>query len=334
MIKLAHKEKIEDQYTDRSGAVLVKIASRMADKKLASLAIDTLYNMERPLQKEATFKTSTAKDTLLSRIYFEGQREKIATDQAEAIAKNLDLYETLHGLEHVKVAFLKQPQGQVKVAAEANAIELLPDCKIASEEELIQAGKDFSREHGELSMPDRRAFAENFFKVASLMDVEIPDSVKLYAEKFVEGRPDIAESVLLRKVAMERQGRGTGGYDVLYENLRQMDTQKLPVEDLHKIAMALDQADTKYNLYENKFSATIPDAWHTVFQVKMAEEHDRKADAAGMNRADIIGQFGEGVLEDVEDEDGNIDRDRLAEIIAAFKKTKSSSEDGDDADAN
>ena len=51
----AHKDPVVDQYTDRSGAMLVKIASRMADRGLAAMALDTLFKMDRPLRKQASF---------------------------------------------------------------------------------------------------------------------------------------------------------------------------------------------------------------------------------------------------------------------------------------
>jgi hypothetical protein len=309
----AHKDPVVDQYTDRSGAMLVKIASRMADRGLAAMALDTLFKMDRPLRKQASFPVDSVRDVFLSRIYFEAQREKIAADLAEDINSRLEVRESLYGLPG-KITFM--PGQHTKEAAQA--VELLPLCKIASAEELFQAGQDFSREYENLASADRVAFAKNFVKVAGEYGVELPDAVKLYAAIDVAGRPDAAESVLLRKIAMERQGRGAGGYDILYDNIRGLDIAALPVEELCKLAEAIDSADTAYGLRDSGHGSTIPDAWHSVFQVKKAEVSETAQDAAGMTKADIISRYGEGILEAVEDADGNIDRERLARIVTSL----------------
>ena len=307
----AHEDPVVDQYTDRSGAALVKIASTMADKGLARLAVDTLFALpNRAMRKEATFSTASARDTMLSRIYFEAQREKLAADKAASIADNLDKYEALYGLTH-KVAFAR-PRHQVKQA------ELLPDCNVASREELFQAGQDFSCDFAKLASADRRTFAHNFVKAAAYFGLEtVPETVRLYAEQNVQANPELCENILLRKVAMDRMGNTDNGFATLYNELRSCDVQQFTRDELHKIAEALDYADTVYQL------RGVPDAWHSVY--KLAEENDgekNKADAADMSKADIISRFGEGVLEELEQDDGSIDRARLARIVQAFDGTE------------
>ena len=325
MLKNNRKVVLDDQYTDRSGAALVKISSRLKNSGLAKLAIDTLFKIPREgkMQKTASFPTDSASDTFLSRLYFEGQREKIAADKAAEINANLEKYEALYGITN-KVVFAdltKQAED-----SSASVVELLPMCKIASAEELIQSGKDFSEQYENLSSKDRRTFAANFVKAASehFPDVEIPEQVRLYVEDGVEGRSDIADSILLRKVAMERQGKDSVGYDTLYFDLSEMDTASLPVSDLHKLAVYIDNADNLVGLRETKHGKTIPDAWHTVFQIKKAEvtPASTKPDADSMTKADIIARYGEGILDEVENDDGSIDKERLKTIIDAVEGVK------------
>ena len=335
MLKNNDRVSIDDQYTDRSGAVLVKIASRLKNTNLAKLAINTLFQMPRAdkMQKTASFSTQSAADTFLSRLYFEGQREKIASDQAKEIDANLSKYEALYGIP-TRVVFTKM----TKQASESTkeAIELLPMCKIASADELIQSGKDFSEQYEKLASRDRRTFALNFMKAASerFKDVEIPEQVRLYAEDGVEGRSDIADSILLRKVAMERQGKDTVGYDTLYNDLKGIDTAALPVSDLHKLAEYLDKADNLVGLRETKHGKTIPDAWHTVFQIKQAEaaEMTTKPDVDSLTKADIIARYGEGILDEVENDDGSIDKERLKEIIEVVEPDPAPAESTKDTD--
>lgn len=320
------KERIVDQYSDKSGKELVKIASRLKDEKLAKLAIDTLFSMERPYREDASFPSSTPKDTFLSRIYFEGQREKIASEQASAIEKRLGVDEELHNLSH-RIAFKPQIE---KVAASA-VIALLPLCKIASKSELFQAGEDFCRDFEKLSSKDRRVFSRNFVKTAKAFGADIPNDVRIYACEGVEGRADIMDNILLRKVAMEGRGVANSGFEKLYENLKDMNVQELGNADLYKLAQAIDEADEFYEIRENLRGQTIPDAWHSVFQVKQAEQESPRADIDGMSKAEIISRFGEGALEEVEDGEGEIDREKLKKLIMAFGTGNDSKDSGSDA---
>ena len=300
-------EKIHDQYTDRSGAVLVKIANRMTDNNLAKLAINTLFGMaNRPLAKTASFPSNSVTDLLLSRIYFEGQREKIASDVAKEIDERLSKYEVLQELDH-KIRFKK-----VAASKQPEYVELLPLCKIASVQELVQAGEDFCKDYENLCMEDKLSFAHNFVKVADEVGVDLPDTVRIYTEIGVEANPDFYENMQLRKLAMQRQGKGTGGYDLL----TQIDSSKLKnLNVLHKLATLINEADEKYNLREGKYSC-LPDAWHSVFIIKKAEDADvKKVDPESLSKADIVSKYGDYVLDEVEREDGTIDTERLKEFM-------------------
>lgn len=312
------KERIVDQYSDKSGTELVKIASRLKDKKLAKLALDTLFNMERPYREDASFPSTTPKDAFLSRIYFEGQREKIASEQADDIEKRLGVDEALHNLSH-HVAF----KPQIKKTASNTSIALLPLCKIASKSELFQAGEDFCRDFEKLSSKDRRVFSRNFVKTAAAFGMDIPDDVKLYACVDVEGRSDIMDNILLRKVAMEGRGVENSGFAQLYEALKEVDVPGLGIADLYKLAQALDDADEFYEIRETLRGRTIPDAWHSVFQVKEAEQEAPKVDVGSMTKAEIISRYGEGALEEVEDNEGEIDKEKLKALISAFGEGQS-----------
>lgn len=318
---------VVDQRTDRSGAAFVKIAKRLDDQDLAEAAMNTLFSMERPepLDKTASFPTDTPEDTILSRIYFEGQREKIAADLAGRIDERLRTFEILHG---VSVNAAMRPLE--KKAAVPVIHELLPQCKVACESELVQAGKDFSTGYRQLSGRDRVAFAQNFLKVASEMGADVPDEVRLYTGVHVVPREDMAEQILLRKVAMDRMGEDSSGYAVLASELRSCDVTAFSRDDLMKLAGAVCLADEACGLERGRFSRSIPDAWHSVMRLKtagelaseakMAADDGRKAGdvARAMDKSDIIGRFGPGALEEVEDGDGRIDTERLAELLELF----------------
>lgn len=324
------KERIVDQYSDKSGKELVKIASQLKDEKLAKLAIDTLFSMERPYQEDASFPSATPKDAFLSRIYFEGQREKIASERAEEIDKRLCIDEELHSLPN-HVAF----KPKLEKTACGVSVPLLPLCKIASKSELFQAGEDFSRDFEKLSSKDRKVFSRNFVKIATAWNMNIPDDVRIYACEGVEGRTDILDNILLRKVAMEGRGLTNSGFDQLYDNLHKIDISELTNSQLYKLAQTLDEADEYYEIRETLRGRTIPDAWHSVFQVKQAEQAAPRVDVDSMSKAEIVSRYGEGALEEVEDGEGEIDREKLRNLIIAFGGGKdSSSENTSSSDAN
>nr|DAR55086.1 MAG TPA: hypothetical protein [Caudoviricetes sp.] len=320
---------ISDQRTDRSGAVLVKIAKRMDDQELAEAAMNTFFSMEKKERcKTASFPTETPEDTILSRIYFEGQREKFAADEAAELDNKLKTFEILHGISvNVSMRPLEK-----KAAAEPAVYELLPNCKVACENELVQAGKDFSAGYRQLSGKDRELFAKNFLKAASEMGMcaEIPDEIKLYSGVHVMPREDMAEQIQLRKVAMERMGEDATGYEVLATQLRSCDVTTFSKDDLLKLAEAISFADEACGLEKSRSGRTIPDAWHSVLRLKTAEELEKEtklADDAGrnardvaqaMSKSEIIGRFGPGALEEVEDDAGKIDTERLAGLIELF----------------
>lgn len=97
-----------------------------------------------------------------------------------------------------------------------------------------------------------------------------------------------------------------------------------PMKDLCKLAEAINMADEAYCLRDMRHGKTIPDAWHSVFQVKQAEDGGEvaSAKAEGMSKADIIARYGEGILEEVEDNDGNIDHVRLSQVMRALGDDK------------
>ena len=299
-----------DQTTDRSGAVLVKIANRLADRELAKRALDTLFSMDRPLCKTASFPADSVENVLLSRIYFEGQREKIAADEADAIDRRLSVQETLRGMSGV-VAFRDPPV--VKTASAV--VELSPGIKIASKKELVQAGADFGAHFARLSPEDRKTFAVNFIKAASDMGAEVPEAVRVFAAEGVEARDDIADQALFRKVALERRGMDGSAYAVLCRELEDFDAAAASVEDLEKLARAIELADDAHGIDPKRDG--LPHAFASVFRVKTAAEAESAGteDMNAMTRADIVGRYGLGILEEVETPDGGIDRTRLKSLI-------------------
>ena len=303
---------IIDQRTDRSGAFIVKLASRLTNQKLAGSLVDLFFSPERQTVKTASeFPVGCADDVRLSRLYFEGQREKLAAAEAEAFDKKISVHEVLYGLTN-EVEF---KPATVKVAAET--AELLPMVKVANSEELLQAGSDFSRDFQNLSFENRVTFSLNFVKCAELNDVDIPEDVKIYACRDVVPNKHLSEYLHLRKVACDRMGQDGSAYVQLAEALTGAE---LSTEELQKIACAVFEADVEHGFTDRRWDRRIPDAWHSVCACeKKAEELPERVEET-MDKADIVARFGDGALDAVEMEDGTVDQQKLRNLIAMFRK--------------
>lgn len=107
---------------------------------------------------------------------------------------------------------------------------------------------------------------------------------------------------------MERGGHLGRGYSVLCETLSTTDHS---IPELAKLASYIDAMDEQFGVTKRY---TLPDGLHTVFRVKTAEENTEH-DVSSLSKSDIVARYGEGILEEVEDDDGNIDKERLKEIV-------------------
>ena len=290
---------MEDQYTDRSGAFLTKIASCLTSPELAELALDTHKKLHRDGQtKIASFKTDSIQDVFLSRIYFEAQKNEMPLEKAAEIDDRLTLFETLYEFPNA-VSFKKMEK-----VAQLPEYELLPMCKIATFDELIQSGEDFSKDYKNLATDDRVTFAQNFAKIAFEVGVGLPEDVCIYTGINVEKNPELEDYVFLRKVAMERQGASGEAF----ECFDGFDFNKASNAELYKLAQVLDVIDNAYDLVDK-----LPDGWHSVFQVKQATlDVDEKKN---LTKAEVISRYGTGILEEVENPDGSLDQKRLHDII-------------------
>lgn len=309
---------IIDQRTDRSGAYIVKLAAQLTNEKLAGDLVDLFFSPERQVSKTASeFPVGCADDVRLSRLYFEGQREKLAEDAAAALDRKISVHEVLYGLTN-EIEFKQTTE---KVAAES--AELLPMVKVANSEELLQAGSDFSRDFHDLSFEDRVTFSLNFVKCAELNGVDIPEDVRVYACHNVERNAHLADYLHLRKVACDRIGHDGSAYEKLAMALSDAE---LSAEELQKIACAVYEADVEHGFTARYWDRKMPDAWHSVCACAPCAEKTAEEDMVDkdevLDKADIVARFGDEALDAVESEDGSVDQKKLRDLMAMFRNGK------------
>lgn len=298
-----------DQRTDRSGAVLVKIANRLSDRELAERVLNVFFDPERDRSSQGLLKT--AEDVLLSSVYFEGQREALAPKEAERVAEKLAAYRVLHGIDE-DFTFRARLR---KTASAKPLIKIAGDVAVNGKESLDRAMRSFTDAYRGMTGGERSAYAKGFMKAAAELSAEPTELVRLHAEDGVAARHDIADRLRMHKSAGILCGRGDGAdWDFLIDSV-----QKSELDDagLSKLASAVDALDAAYGLRETRYGKGLPTGHETVFMLKQAEEDGDKGDALP-DKAAVTALYGEDALDAVEDENGAIDKTRLKEVMRLF----------------
>ena len=319
--------KLHDQRTDKSRACLVKIANRLSDASVSEavlkLAMSNIPAPEKDIfawEGNSMFPVGSAEDTVLSRAYFNGQRAKLASDIADALDERIGLYEALYGLD------LDMGMREFEKVAQRSA-ELLPGYIVTEVEGLVKAAEEFEAKFTQLDTKDRCAFADSFVKIAAEWECEATnDAIMTYSGSKGCNEGLLREYLGIRKTACRRTGQETTYYD---DMLAALDSGDLTVNDregMVVVAQCLQVGDEQHGFTSAKYDNKMPDAWHAVFNEKVAEEADgtdisdneQRKDYRTMTKGDIIARFGEDALDVVEDEQGEIDYGRLKEVVRLF----------------
>lgn len=325
---MLNNNKIYDQYTDRSGSVLIKIASNIVGDKVQRQAVEVLYNLPDRLTKKASrayFNSDTPEDTFLSRIYFEGQKHLMKTADAQAINEALCKAEALHSLSRplFKAAFNQKHPNEIRrmraQAEQAKALqeELMPPA--SSAEEATKTAEAFSEQYQNLNFADRKKFAFNFVKQAGVDALN--EDLCLYASINTELRPDAKEQLSYRKAACLRSGQDGSDYEKIASMLDQVDTTALSDGELAKLADTVHTIDAKHGFTDPKYDRIMPDAWHAM--LKKADDRTSASNDSGLSdkpqssltKSDILARYGEQAVDAVENADGSINTERLKKIL-------------------
>lgn len=320
---------IRDQRNDPSRRVLVGIARSLADPELARAVLkEGMAEGESPAPTVKTayawpekklFPLDTPRDLLLSRAYFTGQREKIATDIAAGIDERIGVREILNGT--IPNMTLREPEKN----AACPVYELMPGV-CATAEELEKAGADFEAGHKRLTYADRLAFAEGFARAAEREKLaSLPDAVRVYAGRGrLRSARMLREHLALRKAAALRRGLDGDAYTRLGEALEDAALEEACVDDLRKLAAVIRGLDEEHGLAEGKAARRLPDASRLVFtggaggMEKNSESMEPGFPPPELTPEDVAARFGEGALEEVTNPDGTLNPRRVADVAALF----------------
>lgn len=323
---------IIDQQSDRSHAFLYKAAASMKSPEIFTDLISRVDTAA--LSKEASsrfadeynrrFPLDSQDNTVLSALYFNHQKDLYPSGLREKVASRLDTYLNLHNIPDS----LFEPAEVEKTAEEGpDPVYLLPShrmCKVASAEDMQAAANLFEREHRNLELYDRVEFSRNFLKTAGDFGVaEFPPAVAKYASVLDSDLNNTRHLLEARAAAATRAGVDGGGYTKLASAVGGIDGTPT-AEELEKMAWVIHRMDEEAGFDQPEYDRRQPDAFGVVFNKTADTAEMKTSDPADSRetgtwaRADVIGRFGEGALEAVEDEDGNLDQDRIQELVRMY----------------
>lgn len=311
-----------DQRTDVSRAFLVKTASRLHDKDLASELLKIAEECGSDTSCYACedgmlFPVDSREQTMLSRVYFNGQRGMFTKEAAEEIDRTLSVYEQLYGITGDFTL-----SGIRKTASEESH-ELLPGYSVSGASGLKRASREFMEKQAKMSIQDRVEFSTNFVKCASENSVDVPEAIQQYGGGYECDYERLQSALRLRKIAAKRAGKDGTAFDKFASEIKQSFIKNASYEDLSGIAGQIQKLDETFGFDSPWYDSRMPNSWQAVFN-KVAEEvfagkdEEKTKNPESMTKADIVARFGEDALDAIEDENGEIDYARLKEVMKLF----------------
>lgn len=309
-----------DQQSDKSQATLLQAIDNLEDSSFG----EKVMGMVSELTKTATerskfalptrniFPVDTLEDTVLSKLYFEHQREKLAEYEESIAEKNLDLYLNLYDVPESYFTF--KPQVKEAQAEEKIDMYMLPSCglcKVANEVDLEKAGSLFGHKLENLTVPQRVEYAQQFMKAASELGVtEYPQEICKYAGQLDTDFENLQYMLEIRAAAASRSGQDGSEYTKLASAVGQVEEP--PTQDqLIKLAETIYDLDKEKGLDTHK---KISCAYSAVFNKEAEDEVNNTTTT--LTKSEIVAQYGDDALDAVTDDEGNIDQDKLRNLKA------------------
>jgi len=327
---------IIDQQADKSKAMLFLVTGKITDAalraKLRGANIDTkkinaLKDASFAYPSKRLFPVDTKDNTLLSMVYFSYQEGLLPADSVISIKRSLEVHAKLHNIQTTFPSL--KANTSVKVASENKhnipARYLLPDkefCKVANCKDLEVAQEMFDKDFTKLQLSDRVTFSTNFIKAARDFSAPITSvNIEKYAGVLDYNAAHTQYALELRMGMASRRGGDNSSepYHKLAEDLKGL-TEKPTQDELRKLASMVEALDKHTNITEKDYDTKIHSPHGVVF-CKTAEESSETTEGKSeeLTKADIIGKFGEGALDSVEEEDGTINKKALNKIQGLSK---------------
>jgi hypothetical protein len=307
-----------DHRYDKSQKLLYKIAGTLTDSEFAADILTMVTEVSEKVaafevfadEETAMFPVGTMEDTVLSKLYFDSQREKIAEYKRGDIAEKLATYMDLFNIPESIFEYSTQ-----KVAEDRFSMCLLPSlkiCTVTNEAELEKAASLFDKEYTKLNVSQRVEFANNFIKAANTLETHAyPRNIAKYAGLLDTDFSNLQAMLEYRAAAATRNNKSGEKYIKLAFELNKVEGSPTDEERL-KLAETIQKMDEELGFTDRKYDHQMPCAFSIVFN-KEATNTDN-TDLTPPTKAELVAEYGDGVLDALEDEDGNIDMEKLKTI--------------------
>ncbi|MCB5270551.1 MAG: hypothetical protein LHW56_01750 [Candidatus Cloacimonetes bacterium] len=317
-----------DQQNDQDFSVFHKILGGLQDEVLLGalndIELDSEIYAKLPMEQFALpelrkFPVNSAEDALLSKLYFEQQRPLLSEALEDKVAERISTFLNLYNLPEEVFA----QAGSVKEAAEEKTpIYLLPEqrlCRVAGTEDLVKAAQLFEREKTKLPIPQRVEFSQNFVKSASTFGLlEIPCDIAKYASCLDTDLGTTRYLLDIRAAAVRRKGGDPSVYVKLASLLGHIEVTP-DKEELSKLASLIYTLDKQHGLDAPAYDRKLPCAYTTVFnQADSAVEKQAAQEEVPfreLTKAELVARYGEDLVAEVEGHDGEVDYDKLQDIL-------------------
>lgn len=325
-----------DQQSDQSKKLLYGLLPNIKDKELAANlkassydgpALATLHQSKFALPGKRKFPVDTPENTALSKVYFDHQAPSMPKADLDSVGKSLDAHMELHGLPSESFTYNSADELPKVAEDQPEGTYLLPEhefCKVASKEDLTKAEVLFDSGFDQLKLSDRVAFSTNFLKTAVEYSYVITsENIEKYAGMLDYDSAHTQYALDLRSGMASRRGHSSEGYRKLAAAL---DTvQGTPTKkSLKKLASLIEGLDKEAGILEKDYDKTIHSPQGAVFSKIANEPSEVTENTEGMSKADIVGKYGEGALDIVEDEDGGLNEEAVKRLEAMHKGLKPS----------
>ena len=314
-----------DQQTDKSKKVLYTILGTLKDTGLKARIkgatmdpkkTEALESKHFAYPMKRLFPVDTKDNTILSMAYFEHQKDALPKAEVSKIKKALDVKSRLFNIPTAD--FTKVAATESVDEAPAAPRFLLPErqfCKVACCEDIGKAETLFDVGFQNLDLTDRVEFATNFVKAAEEFKANFSsENIEKYAGVLDYDSAHTQYVLELRAGAVKYMGGDTTLFNKLASELSGL-TDDPTHEELDGLVKIIESLDKQAGIHEKDYDRTIHSPHGAVFHKKAAESSETtEGKTSKLSKADIVGEFGDDVLDMVEKEDGSIDYEALEKV--------------------
>lgn len=294
---------------------------------------------------------NSKEDILISKLYLEDQRSNIPTDIYKEASDKLDSLLHIFEVPEEQYNWINTMQKTASATDMSDLlVYLLPKEQlfpVYSKRDLIKVASVYTDNEDKFFTSQKVEFARNFVKKAmNFDDVHIPNNIAKYASAlgtdfadtyiYLEKRADWVEihhptkkDVVskLRKLASDLK-------EISLLPEKEQVLYKDDINNLNKLAYSIHEIDMSMGIDSKQYKKGLfPDAFGTVFNKVAGEviargytandtpgmdskrDSDKISDINGIDKGMVVSALGEEVLEDLEDEEGNLDVDKARRLL-------------------